>query len=349
MMNFFTELNFLQKINGIEDEKLQNPNSVLFLPSDVEFLKDIGEYLQNFSVQNFKTQFLNGNAVMNTEKELDSIYKLQQVFRGKVIIFLNNLIDFEEFIQAFDLNGRHLNLQIFHASQSVAMNAISQIVASRNKTLHNVAISGTQRHLSQMRKYERQLFDSYRLGNIYKDPEALIEPLKMTDVALFDLSVLKQSDIPGRDFISVSGLSSETANQISSTCGASPACKYFVISGFDLLKDPGVMEFDTVCQIVYYFLQGMERLESPVWNESNIQKYVVNDVDGYDQIEFIKNVLTNEWAVHFPLELSDSYSKFNIIPCTYFDYEYSVKGELPPRLYEIFMVLNQFHEAKPLI
>jgi hypothetical protein len=349
MNDAFSELKMVQKLSGLTDDRLQNAHSLLLFPSDVQCLKSIGLRLTNYSVQNFKTQIFNGDAVLNTEKELDSIYKLQQIFKGKVIFFLNNITDFEEFIQSSDLNGQNLNMHIFHASQSVAMNALSQIVASRNRTLQNVAISGTQRHLSLGTKYERQLFDSFRLGNIYKDPEALIEPLNMADIALLDLSVVKQSDIPGREFISVSGLSSETMNQIASTCGSSPACRYLAITGFDLLNEPGEADIDTVCQIIYYFIQGMEKTENVLWNEADTQKYVVNDVDGYDQIEFAKNALTNEWMVYFPLELPSQYKKFSTIPCTYFDYDYSVKGELPPRLYEIFMVLNQFHEAKPLI
>jgi len=343
-LSLFTDMSILD----FEDSVLSKDSLILFLHKHIEITDTIARRFNLYSKNISGLTFRDASSLVKDGNELDFYYQLMKVCKGSIIILLNNLTELEPLVQALDLNHAGTNFHLFHASQRTVNTQFGQMISDRNKSLFNLSVSGTQSHLGDEPSISRQLFDSYRLGNVYRDPEALIEPLKMATCTIIDLSVMKQMDVPGRELISSSGLSSETANQIAFSAGNASNNRIFVISGFDLLSEPTPTAIDTVTQIIYYFLQGKSTHTPMDLNEENATSYLVESIDGFEHIEFLKFHQQNEWYVKYPMELPDSHKMFKLIPCNYFDYEYSAAGELSPRLYEIFMALHQFRQGEAL-
>ena len=331
-------------LQNLEDPVLSQASTIAILNTDEKISQSIFVRLNNFSKNIKERAFVEIPNTFFSENELDFFYKFLTTYKGNAFVIMPDLSDIEPVIQAFDLLNHTLNLHVFHNSQAVCSEVLNSIISERNKNILNVSLSGTQAHLSAPEPSPFQKFDSYRLGHIYRDPEALIEPLKMTDLTVFDLSVVKQSDLPSRNYISVSGLSSETSNQIAYTAGMSMRNRIFIVTGLNKVREAGEIDADMFMQLFYYWQQGVFWQQPEAESKDEESNFIVDDVAGYDQINFYKSKKTGEWSVEFPLSLAEKYKNFKRIPCTYFDYEYTSTGDLSPRLYEIFMALNQYHE-----
>lgn len=333
-----------QTLQSLNDPILLQDSTSVFLNTDAKISQSIVRYLNILTGNTKNDNFVEIPYTFYKGNELDFFFGFLTNFQGKAFIVMPDLASIEPVIQALDLLNRLCNLHIFHNSQLTCNQVLNDIISERNKNIFNIAISGTQAHLGKSDYNSWQKFDSYRLGNIYRDPEALIEPLKMTDLTIFDLSVVKQSDLPARKLISVSGLGSETSNQIAATVGASNGNRLFIITGLDQLSDASELDADMFSQLFYYWNQGRSNPNFGINYGDDESNFLVDDVGGFEHINFYKNKISSDWSVEYPLSLSEKYQKFKRIPCTYFDYEFTAAGDLSPRLYEIFMALNQYHE-----
>jgi hypothetical protein len=161
----------------------------------------------------------------------------------------------------------------------------------------------------------------------------LTEPLfRDSDVAVFDISAVRQSDAPGTFCPSPNGFYGEEICLLSRYAGISDKLKVFGL--FDVNPDYDI-RFQTTglaAQIIWFFLEGFsqKQYETPSLNESNSGRFIryhVRVTDLEDDLIFIKSNLTDRWWI----EISSKQDEIQYVACSHEDYLKANVNEVPDR------------------
>lgn len=205
-------------------------------------------------------------------------------------------------------------------------------------------MSGHQQHLSENAKIPKSSFDNYRLGNLLQQIEVIQKPIQYSNCVVVDLSIVKQSDLPSKLELGVSGFTSESFNQIARSIGSSENTKMTILTGFSK-QNEGIDEVsvDTIAQFIYYYISGVNKSGN---THGTVQEttFIIDECLPYHNVNFTKDEISMEWFANYPYPLPEELKHLSKVPCTYNDYIYSGKGELSPRLEDIFSWLDELRE-----
>ena len=325
--------------NILKADVLNNPENVLIVSLDVKNLKSIIEQLNKFSFEKNNIHLICPGILEDETQMFALLNEILNVSKCKLFILQNKFSELKYFFEAADIANFHLNVHILHNSLQMVKNQLDDLNPKVFRSISNLSVSGFQQHLSEQISIEQNHFDHYRLGNIISQIEVLNKPIQFADALIADINVLKQSDVPSRSSIGSSGLTSEMFNQIARTTGLSKSTRVTILSGLDELREDDPTSFDTIAQFIYYYISGAIR-SSQMNHADKFTNYFIEECLPYGSVTFLKNEYNMEWFAKYPDNLPDHYSKYQIIPCTYNDYQYSGQGELSPRLAEIFKWLD---------
>ena len=161
---------------------------------------------------------------------------------------------------------------------------------------------------------------------------------------MVDLSIVKQSDLPSKLELGVSGFTSESFNQIARSIGSSENTKMTILTGFSK-QNEGIDEVsvDTIAQFIYYYISGVNKSGN---THGTVQEttFIIDECLPYHNVNFTKDEISMEWFANYPYPLPEELKHLSKVPCTYNDYIYSGKGELSPRLEDIFSWLDELRE-----
>ena len=216
-----------------------------------------------------------------------------------------------------------------------SFNYLNTIINNHKNTLHHYINIGYQTYLNDQQVINRFLkrrSELVRIGDV-RQAIYLTEPLfRDSDVAIFDISAVRQSDAPGTISPSPNGFYGEEICLLSRYAGISDKLKIFGL--FDI--NP---EFDTrsqtsglAAQILWFFLEGFsqKQYETPVLSDSNsgrFIKYHVRITDLDDDLIFVKSNLTDRWWMELPAEKDQSL----YVACSHEDYLKANRNEVPDR------------------
>jgi formiminoglutamase len=216
-----------------------------------------------------------------------------------------------------------------------SFNYLNTIISNHKSTLHHYINIGYQTYLNDQQVINRFLkrrADLVRIGDV-RQAIYLTEPLlRDSDVAVFDISAVRQSDAPGTISPSPNGFYGEEICLLSRYAGISDKLKIFGL--FDL--NP---EFDIRSQtaalaahIVWFFLEGFsqKQYETPVLSNNNsgqFIKYHVRITNLDDDMIFIKSNLTDRWWMELPGENDQNI----YVACSHEDYLNANRNEVPDR------------------
>lgn len=205
---------------------------------------------------------------------------------------------------------------------------------SRTAFSHYINI-GYQTYLNDQQVINRFLkrgSELIRIGDV-RQAIYLTEPLfRDSEVAIFDISCVRQSDAPGTLSTSPNGFYGEEICLLSRYAGISDKLKVFGL--FDVNPDFDIRNQTTglAAQILWFFLEGFsqKQYETPVLNISNsgrFIKYHVRLTDLEDDLIFVKSNLTDRWWIELPSEKDE----FLYIACSHEDYLKANRNEVPDR------------------
>ncbi len=207
---------------------------------------------------------------------------------------------------------------------------LSKICLHEPNFLFNINCIAYQSHyvaeksVSTLRKL---FFNPIRLG-VLRSNLADIEPvLRDTDMSIFDIGAIKQSDAPGNHDNNPSGLSSEEACQLCWYAGISEKMRSFGIYELNPEFDYRNTTSKLAAQMIWYFLDGYANRKGDhpeLHNE--FLKYRCTMVQNEPDVVFYKSKRTERWWMEIPGPIS---SKNLVIPCRYSDYTMATKGEMP--------------------
>ena len=216
-----------------------------------------------------------------------------------------------------------------------SFNYLNSILNNHKSTFSHYINIGYQTYLNDQQVINRFLKRGSELNRIGDTRQAiyLTEPLfRDSDVAIFDISAVRQSDAPGTISPSPNGFYGEEICLLSRYAGISDKLKIFGL--FDVNPEFDIRNQTTglAAQILWFFLEGFsqKQYETPVLSISNsgrFIKYHVRVTDLVDDLIFIKSNLTDRWWIELPGEQDQNH----YVACSHEDYLKANRNEVPDR------------------
>lgn len=216
-----------------------------------------------------------------------------------------------------------------------SFNFLNNIIHSHKSTFDHYINVGYQTYLNDQQVINRFLkrkSELIRIGDVRK-AIYLTEPLfRDSDVTVFDISAVRQSDAPGTVSPSPNGFYGEEICLLARYAGISDSLKIFGLFDVDPDHDIRNQTAGLAAQIIWFFLEGFsqKQYESPELTNTNsgrFIKYHVRVTDLNDDLIFVKSNLTDRWW----MELSAGDDRNAYIACSHDDYLKANHNEVPER------------------
>jgi formiminoglutamase len=216
-----------------------------------------------------------------------------------------------------------------------SFNYLNSIINNHKSTFDHYINIGYQTFLNDQQVINRFLkrkSELVRIGDV-RQAIYLTEPLfRDSDVAVFDISAVRQSDAPGTISPSPNGFYGEEICLLSRYAGISDKLKVFGLFDVNPEFDIRSQTSGLAAQILWFFLEGFsqKQYETPVLNISNsgrFIKYHVRVTDLEDDMIFIKSNLTDRWWIELPSEKDQTL----YVACSHEDYLKANRNEVPDR------------------
>ena len=216
-----------------------------------------------------------------------------------------------------------------------SFNYLNNIIHNSKSTFDHYINIGYQTYLNDQQVINRFLkrrFELVRIGDV-RQAIYLTEPLfRDSDVVLFDISAVRQSDAPGTVSTSPNGFYGEEICLLAKYAGISDTLKIFGLFDVNPELDVRFQTSGLAAQILWFFLEGFsqKQYETPVLSKGNsgrFIKYHVKVTDLTDDLLFIKSNLTERWWMELPGEEDQSL----YVACSHEDYLKANRNEVPDR------------------
>jgi arginase family enzyme len=216
-----------------------------------------------------------------------------------------------------------------------SFNYLNAIINNHKSGFAHYINIGYQTYLNDQQiinRFLKRRSELLRIGDV-RQAIYLTEPLfRDSDVAIFDISSVRQSDAPGTISPSPNGFYGEEICLLSRYAGISDKLKVFGL--FDVNPEFDIRNQTTglAGQILWFFLEGFsqKQYETPVLNDSNSGRFIkyhvrVTDLD--DDLIFVKSNLTDRWWIELPAEKDENL----YVACSHEDYLKANRNEVPDR------------------
>ena len=216
-----------------------------------------------------------------------------------------------------------------------SFNYLNAIINNHKSSFSHYINIGYQTYLNDQQiinRFLKRRSELLRIGDV-RQAIYLTEPLfRDSDIAIFDISAVRQSDAPGTISPSPNGFYGEEICLLSRYAGISDKLKIFGL--FDVNPEFDIRDQTTglAAQILWFFLEGFsqKQYETPVLNLSNsgrFIKYHVRVTDLEDDLIFVKSSLTDRWWIELPSEKDQNL----YVACSHEDYLKANRNEVPDR------------------
>jgi formiminoglutamase len=215
-----------------------------------------------------------------------------------------------------------------------ACNYLSTLFRPEKSSLSHFTNIGHQIYLNDpqsINRLNRKRYDLMRVGDV-RQAIHLTEPLlRDTDVIIFDIGVVRQSDAPGTFMPSPNGLYGEESCLIARFSGVSDNLKVFGLFEVNPLKDNNAQTTSLAAQILWFLLESyaQKQVENPAVtsNSGRFTRYHITVPDPGVEMVFVKSNFTDRWWI----EIASSAGKNHYVSCSYEDYLKANSNEIPER------------------
>lgn len=216
-----------------------------------------------------------------------------------------------------------------------SLNYLNHILHNNKSSLTHFINIGYQTYLNDqqvLNRFLKRKSELVRIGDVRKAVH-LTEPLfRDSDVAVFDISAVRQSDAPGTISPSPNGFYGEEICLLARYAGISDNLKIFGL--FDVNPGLDIRNQTTglAAQILWFFLEGFsqKQYEAPALSNSNSGRFIryhVRVTDLEDDLIFVKSSLTDRWWMELKTPDDESF----YISCSHEDYIKANRDEVPER------------------
>jgi arginase family enzyme len=216
-----------------------------------------------------------------------------------------------------------------------SFNYLNSIFSNHKSTFIHYINIGYQTYLNDQQiinRFLKRQSELVRIGDV-RQAIYLTEPLfRDSDIAVFDISAVRQSDAPGTMSPSPNGFYGEEICLLSRYAGISDKLKIFGLFEVNPEFDIRNQTTGLAAQILWFFLEGFsqKQYETPVINITNsgrFIKYHVRITDLEDDLIFVKSSLTDRWWIELSAEKDNNF----YVACSHDDYLKANRNEVPER------------------
>ncbi len=173
--------------------------------------------------------------------------------------------------------------------------------------------------------------DLYRLGIVRSQLNQMEPIIRDSDAISFDLSVIRQSDMPSTTNPGPNGLYTEEACQLAFFAGMSDYTKAFAT--FELVSKHSPLDISAHlnAQIIWHYMYGISQRKGdyPVGSIDNYQKIIVKIEGSEVDMVFYKSPLSGRYWFENP---SVNGKHIELISCSKEDYVALSNGDIPIRI-----------------
>ena len=212
---------------------------------------------------------------------------------------------------------------------------LNRIINNPKSTFRQFINIGYQTYLNDqqvLNRFLRRESELVRIGDV-RQAIYLTEPFfRDSEVAIFDISAVRQSDAPGTAIPSPNGFYGEEICLLSRYAGISERLKVFGLFEVNPDLDSRGQTSGLAAQILWFFLEGFsqKQYETPALSSENsgrFIKYHVRVSDMEDDLIFVKSTLTERWWIELTNEKGENF----YFACSYDDYLKANRNEVPDR------------------
>jgi formiminoglutamase len=214
-------------------------------------------------------------------------------------------------------------------------NYLNRIIYSSTSSLDHFINIGYQTYLNDQQvinRLSKRNAELVRIGDV-RPVIHLTEPLlRDSDVAVFDISAVRQADAPGSTGSSPNGFYGEEICLLARYAGISDQLKVFGLFEVNPDLDNRFQTSDLAAQIIWFFLEGFaqKQYESPGSADPSSGRFIryhVHVTDLKDDLIFVKSNMTDRWWI----EIKDEKHNNKYIACSHEDYLKANRDEVPDR------------------
>ncbi len=181
---------------------------------------------------------------------------------------------------------------------------------------------------------EKLYFEAFRIGEMRTNMKEMEPTIRNADMVSFDVTAIRSSDAPGNNRAQPFGLTGEEACQICWYAGLNEKLSSIGFYEYNPQADDAQKKTaSVVATMVWYFIEGYyHRKNDQNFKSNDFLKYSVSMPVKPEVITFYKSKLSEKWWMEVPYPNGrERYSRNSIVPCSYGDYQTSIKGEVPER------------------
>jgi formiminoglutamase len=215
-----------------------------------------------------------------------------------------------------------------------SFNYLNHIIYGNRSSLDHFINIGYQTYLNDQQTINRLLkrrAELVRIGDVRKGIHLMEPLLRDSDVAIFDISAVRQSDAPGTWSPSPNGFYGEEICLLSRYTGISDNLKVFGLFEVNPDLDTRSQTTGLAAQMLWFFLEGFaqKQHETPATDSASgrFVRYHVRVTDLDDDLVFVKSNLTDRWWI----ELRSEDDSVRYIACSHEDYLRANRNEVPDR------------------
>ncbi|HEX7494671.1 MAG TPA: formimidoylglutamase [Bacteroidales bacterium] len=216
-----------------------------------------------------------------------------------------------------------------------SFNFLNSIINNHKSNFFHYINIGYQTYLNDQQiinRFLKRRSELLRIGDV-RQAIHLTEPLfRDSDVTIFDISAVRQSDAPGTISPSPNGFYGEEICLLSRYAGISDKLTVFGLFEVNPEFDVRNQTSGLAAQILWFFLEGFsqKQYETPALSTSDSGRFIkfhVRVTDLVDDLIFVKSILTDRWWIELPSENDQTF----YIACSHEDYLKANRNEVPDR------------------
>jgi formiminoglutamase len=222
---------------------------------------------------------------------------------------------------------------------------LHKIISHQPAYLFNISHLCAQQYFIEQESvdaFERMNFDVMRLGTIQQKLQDAEPVLRNADMCIFSMNAIRAADAPSSISSNPNGLYGEEACQLMRYAGMGNELTSLGIFDLDSSNDLNNRSAKLASQMIWYLFDGFySRMNDyPSADHPDYISYRTIIQNHSYEIVFYKHALTDRWwmEVPYPNEKSKHQGKF-MVPCSYNDYQLSLKDEIPDRWMKAYQKL----------
>jgi formiminoglutamase len=235
-------------------------------------------------------------------------------------------------------------IDIMPDDQAQRSHYLNELVSEPDGCLFDFVHLGYQTYLNDSGSLDRlgELFFEYqRLGVLREDIRESEPVFRNSDLVVFSMNSIRQTEAPGVSFPCVNGFTAEESCQLARFAGLSDKLSLFALAGFRPDRDRGEQTSALAAHMIWHFLQGIIQRKSdyPFSDIRLYQKYLITLPKSGFNLTFFKSPSSGRWWMEVPYP-DTKYPRSLYVACSPRDYQIASDGEVPDRWWNHYRRLS---------